>query len=404
VGDTSIAAPLPCASCHGADGRGRTEGGVRTPEITWDALAHPSDGHATSGRKRAAYDPRRLIRAITLGFDSSGNALAAPMPRYQLTSGDAEDLVAFLRRLGTLRDPGISDDALTVGVLLPSGRSPEVLRAAVDAWAGDVNARGGLYARRLEVRFLEQPSLEDQPFAFIGWGDVAVARWMEEHEVPFIRTAGGTEAAHPAASGRRVFDAGPSPEDEVRRLVAFAARRGDLPLAIAGTGIDGSPLAAAARAACRAPECRWTAQLARARAVLCLDAPGVRSMPGRGVALVPSWLADEALAAPLGETILAARALPSDIDPAAAAAYRLAPARLADQWALLASARIVEEVLRRAGAGVTRQSFVAELQSTRGLATGFSPPVSFDASRAHGTDVVRLLRLGRARGTLTPVE
>jgi hypothetical protein len=63
---------------------------------------------------------------------------------------------------------------------------------------------------------------------------------------------------------------------------------------------------------------------------------------------------------------------------------------------VLATARILEEVLRRAGAGVTRESFVAALPSVRGLATGFSPPV--------GTDVVRLLRLDRQAGTLTPID
>ena len=80
VGDTTIEVPMPCASCHGADGHGRTEGGVRAPEITHDALAHES----ALVRRRVAYDAHKLVRAIALGFDSSGNTLAAPMPRYQL--------------------------------------------------------------------------------------------------------------------------------------------------------------------------------------------------------------------------------------------------------------------------------------------------------------------------------
>lgn len=401
VGDATITAPLPCAGCHGADGRGSAEGGVRVPEITWDALARPSDGRSTSGRKRAAYDPQRLVRAIALGFDSSGNALAAPMPRYQLTRDDAEALVAFLRRLGTLRDPGIADDALTIGVLLPPAPRSEAVRAAVESWAQDVNARGGIYARRLEVRYsVDGPSPEeDQPFAFIGWGDDGVARWMLEHEIPFIRTAGGESAA---AGGPYVFDTGPSPADEVRRLVAFASERGMLPLAIAAESA-GTPLAAVARDACRPPRCRWTDHAGKARAVLYLDAASMRSAGGAMI-LVPSALAEEAIAAPLGETIIAARAVPSDVDPAVAEAYRLAPARLAEQWSVLAAVRIVEEVLRRAGAGVTRESFLSTLQSTRDLATGFSPPMSFGQGRIQGTSVVRLLRLDRRSGTLTPVE
>ena len=32
---------MPCANCHGADGRGRPEGGVRPPDITWSRLTRP---------------------------------------------------------------------------------------------------------------------------------------------------------------------------------------------------------------------------------------------------------------------------------------------------------------------------------------------------------------------------
>src|SRR5690606_38910692 len=36
AGQASIpASAVPCANCHGADGRGRPEGGVRPPDITW---------------------------------------------------------------------------------------------------------------------------------------------------------------------------------------------------------------------------------------------------------------------------------------------------------------------------------------------------------------------------------
>ncbi len=411
VGDAPVSAPMPCAGCHGARGQGGAEGGVRAPPLTWDALSRPSAGRGASGRPRPAYDgPRQLVRAIAMGLDSGGRALAPAMPRYQLLREDAGDLVVFLRRLGTLRDPGVGDGALTLGVLLPEApadpaspraRLRELLRAAAEAWAGDANARGGIYTRRLELRFVDRPSAEDEPFAFIGWGDDGVAAWMAEHEVPFVRVAGGTAAAAGFA-----FDVGPSPADEVGRLVELAASRGQVPLAVAGPEADaGAPLAAAARAACQPPRCRLAASSAAARAVLCLDAACLRGMPAHAVALVPSLLAEEAVsAAPPGGAVLAARASPPDIDPAAAARYRLAPARLADQWSLLAAARLVEHVLQRAGADLTRASFISTLRTTRNLATGFSPPLSFDADRSRGTDTVRLLRLDPGKDALTPVE
>ena len=144
IGDATVEAAMACASCHGASGRGRTEGGIAAPEITWEALSR-------SSKKRAAYDARHVIRAVTLGFDSSGNTLAAAMPRYRLTRADADELIAYLRRLDTLREPGITDDTIRIGALVP-----EQFRSLLQSWADNVNANGGIYARRIEMRFDEE--------------------------------------------------------------------------------------------------------------------------------------------------------------------------------------------------------------------------------------------------------
>ena len=144
IGDNTMSSvAMACAGCHSPDGHGKTEGGVAAPAITADALSH-----ASPSRKREAYDPRHLIRAITLGFDSSGNPLAPSMPRYHLTRNDANDLVAFLLRLGTKPEPGLTDNAIRIGVLTPAAS-----REAIVAWAAGVNERGGIYARRVEVSF-----------------------------------------------------------------------------------------------------------------------------------------------------------------------------------------------------------------------------------------------------------
>src|ERR1041385_5776958 len=60
---------VPCASCHGIDGRGRSEGGVVPPDIRHAALTRPYDVTASSGRRHGAYDDRSLLRAITMGID-----------------------------------------------------------------------------------------------------------------------------------------------------------------------------------------------------------------------------------------------------------------------------------------------------------------------------------------------
>jgi mono/diheme cytochrome c family protein len=107
---------LACAGCHADDARGRREAGVAAPDITWATLAKPYEVTLPDGRARRPYSPRLLIRAITLGVDSSGNALAPSMPRYQLTSADASALVAFLQRFDAPRDPGVRDDAIEIAV------------------------------------------------------------------------------------------------------------------------------------------------------------------------------------------------------------------------------------------------------------------------------------------------
>lgn len=117
-GDRGVpVAGLACSTCHGDDGRGRREAGLDAPDITWPALSKPYDVTRADGRTRRAYSARLLIRAMTMGIDSAGNALGPAMPRYQLTSADADALVAFLQRLDDARTPGVSDDTIDVAVM-----------------------------------------------------------------------------------------------------------------------------------------------------------------------------------------------------------------------------------------------------------------------------------------------
>src|SRR5262249_36987475 len=101
------ASALPCAGCHGLDGHGGKEGGVRPSNLTKEALGRPAGGEG-GGRPPPAYDDHLLIRAITLGIDPAGNRLHVAMPRYRLTRQDAADLLAYLKRLGHEEEPGIT--------------------------------------------------------------------------------------------------------------------------------------------------------------------------------------------------------------------------------------------------------------------------------------------------------
>lgn len=167
VGAADIPMPasaLPCASCHGADGQGRPEGGVRPPAITWRRLSVPY-GQQTNGRRYPAYDESTLIRALTEGVDSAGNRLDPAMPRFALTPEDMQALVAYLRRLEEDHEPGVGADHLRLGTLLPTsgpyaaaGRTIEaVLRAGLQ----EINDAGGIHGRQLELMVIDpaaQPS------------------------------------------------------------------------------------------------------------------------------------------------------------------------------------------------------------------------------------------------------
>ena len=57
--DLEVAATVvPCAGCHGRDGRGKAEGGIRPANVQWDVLVHAA---ANGERTRPAYTRPLLI-------------------------------------------------------------------------------------------------------------------------------------------------------------------------------------------------------------------------------------------------------------------------------------------------------------------------------------------------------
>jgi hypothetical protein len=186
---------LACASCHGRDGRGRPEGGLVPADVRRQTLFHAL-AETRMRPARPPYDVVRLKRAVTMGVDPAGRRLSPLMPRYHLQREDADDLLAFLGRLGTLADPGLAPDALRVGVLAGPDREGADARARVEAWAQDLATRGGLYARRPEVVFfagaaeLERLTEDEEPFVLLGAPPAAsfeaVAAWAARREVPWV--------------------------------------------------------------------------------------------------------------------------------------------------------------------------------------------------------------------------
>jgi ABC-type branched-subunit amino acid transport system substrate-binding protein len=238
VGQASVAVPanaMPCANCHGADGLGRPEAGVTPANITWSRLTKPYGVVSASGHRRSgAYDDSSLQRAIVAGVDPADNRL----------DPDLGDLVAYLKRLESDLDPGLHPDKIVVGTVIPRygpmADAGEAVTAVLSAYFADLNARGGIYNRGLELVAARADSpagaLEragqllgsGQIFALVGpvtaGVDEPLAALAEEHKTPFI---GPITQSPPADTGLRryTFYIYAGPELQARALVEFATGR-----------------------------------------------------------------------------------------------------------------------------------------------------------------------------------
>ncbi len=378
------AASLPCAGCHGRDGKGRPEGGVRPSDLTWTALSKPYGVTHPDGRRHPAYTARLLKRAVSLGLDPAGNPLDATMPRYRMSLQDMEDLVAYLQQLGTGSDPGVTDTAVRVGVLLPpsgplSGMG-EAVKAAVTARFEALNREGGLYGRKLEARFLEAPQPADQRrswaadfldreeiFAglagFFAGADTELAGLFEEKRLPMV----GPFTLHPRETvplNRYVFYLLPGIEEQEKALIRFAARSGWPEPRPAGPGADPVLFRGSG------PE-----------ALAFLQEADRRGWHPRFLATGAA--ADGSLfAAPAAFEGKIYLALPTSPEVPGTA-----------REATLAAADVLIEALRRAGRDLSREKLIDQLETLRGFETGLAPPLTYGPGRrlgARGAYVARL--------------
>ena len=90
-----------CANCHGADGKGGREGNIVMADITYGTLSRSLPASPPWNKARVAYTDALLARAITRGLDSSGQQLDASMPRWILSDPELQDLLKYLKRLGS---------------------------------------------------------------------------------------------------------------------------------------------------------------------------------------------------------------------------------------------------------------------------------------------------------------
>jgi ABC-type branched-subunit amino acid transport system substrate-binding protein len=248
LGEASLevnASAMPCANCHGLSGQGKPEGGVYPSNLTWESLTKPYGLKHSDGRRHPAYTERGVELAITRGTDPAGNKLLNVMPRYQMSSGDMVDLIAYLKRLGKDLDPGVYDDKIVIGTATPAkgalGEMGQAVKATISAFFDELNSQGGIYNRRFELKFVETGDTpaatranverlltDEQVFAmtavFIAGAEKELLPLLAEKEVPLI----GPLTLYPQTGfplNRQVFYLLSGTDGQFRAMVDFAAKR-----------------------------------------------------------------------------------------------------------------------------------------------------------------------------------
>lgn len=460
VGEIDVpASTLSCAGCHGERAEGKTEGGVTAGALTWSHLTKP-DGHThPTGRRHGPFDESSFARATASGTDPAGNQLLAAMPRYRMSPAQMADLISYLKRVENDRDPGLTETAITVGVIVPAkgalAEQGQAVRAATAAYFADLNKRGGIYSRRVELKFaetgetptqtaanLERLIEEGQVFAlvnaFTAGADKEAAAVVSRRGVPLVGPLTLlTETGTPPE--RNIFYLAPGVGAQARALANFAARR--LPAKDAASAVvrqRGNELAEAAALAF-AEQTRRTGraepkvlqyergQFDAAAVAAELKRAGAQAVLFAGAGEETKFIAEaeklsyfphvlllgvltnrgvpQASAGFKDRIFLTFPTVPADIKPegtkffrALAGEHSLADKHVAAQLAALAAAQTLAEGLKRAGRGLSRERLITALEGLYEFDTGLAPPLTFGPGRrvgANGAHVVAVDVEGR---------
>ncbi|MBI4290031.1 MAG: ABC transporter substrate-binding protein [Betaproteobacteria bacterium] len=445
VGQGLVATPatgLPCGSCHGPDGLGRPEGGVVPSNITWGYLTKPYGTLSTFGQRRPAYTADTLARAIRLGIDSADKRLDVSMPRYRMAQEDIEDLIAYLKRLETYLDPGLSNDRIILGTILP-GPGPlhslgQSMRAVVEAHLDSINAQGGIYGRKLELDAREAAGTKAVREAAKNLGKRAFA-------LVSVFTAGADDEYAELAEDEGLPTIGPftlfnQDENSLRRftfhlfgglpvqarvLAEYAARklRGQKPSTAVIYPADPQWAAIAQTVENQAAGQGWPiplpiryarGQISAGELARRLKGDGIEAVfffgsPAELVSLtreaermawtpyvfLPGSLAGKEIfdvpAVFQDKIFLAYATIPSDHTPAAVTEFSalrrghaLSEPYLLAQISAYAATKVLVEGLKRAGRGLSREKLIAALEKMYDYETGLTPKLTYGPNRRIG--------------------
>ena len=461
LGDGSTRVParlMPCASCHGSDGRGRPEGGVVPSDITWDVLTRSL--RRNDSRLRPAYSLDSLRRAITDAVDPSGNRLGATMPRHSVAPGDLNNLVEYLKLLGNEPEPGVTADRVRIGAILPAedpaGKNDNLV-SVLQAYVSELNEQDGIYNRKIDLvtfratgttaevaRAAREFVQREQVFALLGYlppplgQDLAPV--LEQLDLPAVLNFA------PAA------EAGPSDKSQVFYLLSGLVQQTGVLAKFASnhrSDNDGppaivypehmQPLAGSIMDQCRAMSMgeairfQYAAFDATATAAsLSRQKVRVVFFLGNGRELQEflnasgksGWMPMVLQPGPIAgqeffniseqftdHVFLAFPSLPADIAPGAlqefqflTRKYKLSPSRPVLALTTLASAKVLLEGLRQAGRHLSRAGLVDGLARLHDFNTGLTPSVTYGPDRRIGALGAYVVKWDARNKTFIPVD
>jgi len=173
-----------------------------------ELILQATNSHKHSyGRTHPAFDEASVAKAIRQGIDPAGNELNMAMPRYSMSDNDMAALIAYLKRVSTDYDPGLTSSIIRVGSLLPTDGDlapmGSAMRSVIEANLNDINAAGGIHGRKLELvvaEYGDDPTKnlwrvrdmlqQGTVFAMVGGFTAGLTQQLsalaEEFEVPMI--------------------------------------------------------------------------------------------------------------------------------------------------------------------------------------------------------------------------
>jgi ABC-type branched-subunit amino acid transport system substrate-binding protein len=438
------ASTLTCAGCHGNRGQGITEGGVTAGNMTWAFLTKPYGHSDDGGRKHPPFTESSFARLMTAGIDPAGNKVAVAMPTYRMPQEDMANLIAYLKRIETDTDPGVTNNSISLGTVLPEKEALSGLAQSMgdvlQAYFAEINTRGGIYNRKIELRVVYGDSKstvsnmkrlidDDQVFAIVSGltagAEDGVAALTQEKEVPFI----GPSTLLPQRGlplNRYIFYLLPGLKEQGRAIATFAAKKTDVSKSRAAIVLPDLEFnrSIASTTEEQTKKLRWSSVTTNyyprdkfsavefvnefsqkgidtvfflgsgpEAAAILREAETVGWTPTMYMlgSLVGKSIADAVTLKMKDKVFLAFPTVPADVSAAGAAEYsallqknRLASTHAAAHASAIAAARIMVHALELSGKDLSRERLVTTLEGLYEFDTGLMPRITFGPNRRIG--------------------